>query len=53
MSDIDKKNNKEGHGSKIAWDGFSSTGKIGMYLLYRALKEDNGFDYSEGDSNKE
>ena len=27
---------------------FSSTGKIGMYLLYRALKEDNGLIIRKG-----
>lgn len=49
MSNKDK---KDFQGSKIAWDGFSSTGKIGMYLLYKALKEDDGFDYTKGDSYK-
>lgn len=31
---------KEGFDSNSAWEIFSSTGNVGMYLLYKALKDD-------------
>lgn len=30
----------KGFKSKDAWDMFKSSGSVGMYLMYKALKED-------------